>query len=257
MYVFVFIPVITAALNALALQAVTQPVSQMLNTILSSLPLIFAAMLILALTYVIGRVVSDLVATLLAGIGFNKILVWLGLGQEPAAGQRTPAQIAGMIILAAFMLFAAIEATQVLGFSILSQLVTQFTVFGGQLLTGLLIFAIGLYLANLTARAILASEMGQKGLFALVARMAILVLAGSMALRQVGLAADIINLAFSLILGAAAFAAALAFGLGGRETAAQILADWRKAAPVAGRVPAAASAPAGAPAPAAEEPHNP
>jgi len=229
-YVFVFIPVITAALNALALEAVTQPVSRMLDTILASLPLIFAALLILALAYVVGRVVSALVANLLAGVGFNKVLVWLGLGKEPAEGERTPSEIAGAALMAAFMLFALIEAAQVLGFGVVSGLVEQFTIFAGQLLAGLAIFAIGLYLANLAARFIQASQMNQKGLLALVARVAILVLAGSMALRQVGLAADIINLAFGLVLGAVAIAVALAFGLGGRDTAAQMLADWRQSA---------------------------
>jgi predicted flap endonuclease-1-like 5' DNA nuclease len=227
LYVLIFIPVITASLNALALTAVTQPVSRMLDTLLSALPLLFAATIILALAYVIGRVVSNLITNLLTGLGFNRLLVWLGLGQEPVAGERTPAQIAGAVIMAGFMLFAILEVTELLGFTLVSQLVAQFTVFASQLLTGLAIFGIGLYLSNLAAQAIEKSRAAQKGLLALATRVAILVLAGTMALRQVGLATDIINLAFGLILGSIAIAMALAFGLGGRETAAQILAEWR------------------------------
>jgi hypothetical protein len=49
-----------------------------------------------------------------------------------------------------------------------------------------------------------------------------------MALRQMGLADDIVNLAFGLLLGAIAVAAALAFGLGGREIAGQELGLWLK-----------------------------
>ena len=48
-----------------------------------------------------------------------------------------------------------------------------------------------------------------------------------MALRQTGLADDIVNLAFGLTLGAAAVAFALAFGLGGRDVAERTLEDWR------------------------------
>jgi hypothetical protein len=48
-----------------------------------------------------------------------------------------------------------------------------------------------------------------------------------MALRQTGLADDIVNLAFGITLGAAAVAFALAFGLGGRDIAARTLEEWR------------------------------
>jgi hypothetical protein len=92
-------------------------------------------------------------------------------------------------------------------------------VLAGQILLGLVIFAIGLVLAGVAARAIVASRLVQAGLLALVARIAILVLATAMALRQMGLANEIVNLAFGLLLGALAAAFALAFGLGGREPA--------------------------------------
>jgi hypothetical protein len=51
-----------------------------------------------------------------------------------------------------------------------------------------------------------------------------------MALRQIGVANEIINLAFGLLLGAIAVAAALAFGLGGREVAGRQLQQWVAAA---------------------------
>jgi hypothetical protein len=63
---------------------------------------------------------------------------------------------------------------------------------------------------------------------ALAGRIAILVLSGAMALRQMGLANEIVNLAFGLLLGAIAVAVALAFGLGGRDIAARQLERWQK-----------------------------
>jgi len=126
----------------------------------------------------------------------------------------------------AIMLFAAIEASRLLGFVLLADLVTQFTAFAGQVILGLIIFAIGLYLANLAAKTVQASGAAQASLLALAARVSILVLAGAMALRQMGLANEIINLAFGLLLGAIAVAVALAFGLGGRELAAREVEGW-------------------------------
>ena len=62
----------------------------------------------------------------------------------------------------------------------------------------------------------------------MTARIAIIGLAGAIALRQMGLANEIISLAFGLIIGAIALALALAFGVGGRETAAKELEEWVK-----------------------------
>lgn len=225
-YVLILIPVLIAALNALALEAITRPAANMLNTILGALPAIFAASLVVTIAYLVGRVVAGLVTNLLTGAGFNAILARLGLGKEPAEGERMPSEIVGYLVLVAIMLFATVEASRLLGFVLLADLVTQFTVFAGQVILGLIIFAIGLYLANLTSKTVLASGAAQARLLALAARVSILVLAGAMALRQMGLANEIINLTFSLLLGAIAVAVALAFGLGGREIAARELEGW-------------------------------
>lgn len=59
----------------------------------------------------------------------------------------------------------------------------------------------------------------QANFTATLARVAILVLTTAMALRQLGVANDIVNMAFGIMLGALGVAAALAFGLGSREIA--------------------------------------
>jgi hypothetical protein len=225
-YVLILIPVLIAALNALALEAITQPASNMLNLILTALPSIFAAGLLLGIAYVVGRLVASLVSNLLTGIGFNAILVRLGLTREAATGERTPSEIVGYLTLVAVMLLASIEAAQLLGFQILATLISDLTVFLGQIALGLIIFAIGLYLANLAAQVIRASAAAQAPLLALAARISILILAGAIALSQMGLASDIIRIAFGVLLAAIALAAALAFGLGGREVAGEQLKEW-------------------------------
>lgn len=225
-FILVLIPVLLAALQALSLEAITQPVSSMLLQILSALPALFGAALILAIAYIIGKVIADLVTNLLTSLGFNSILVRLGIGKEPAEGQRTPSDVVGYLVLVAIMLFAIIEAAQVLNFALLADIVTMFTIFAGHVVLGLIIFGIGIYLANLAYRSVIASGVSQARILARAAQIAILVFAGAMGLRQMGLANDIINLAFGLLLGAIAVAVALAFGLGGRETAGREIEKW-------------------------------
>src|SRR5262245_54670184 len=98
-YVLILIPVVLAALDALQLQAVTTPTSNMLNKILAAIPDILAASLILLVAYVIGRLVSTLTSNLLSGIGFNAILLRLGFTTGTTTpGQRTPAMLVGHLV---------------------------------------------------------------------------------------------------------------------------------------------------------------
>lgn len=117
-----------------------------------------------------------------------------------------------------------------LGFTILADLVSALLVASGGVLLGLVIFGIGLYLSQLARNVILDAGGSQAHLLAPIARWAIIVLAGALGLRQRGIAEDIVNLAFGLLLGAIAIAAALAFGLGSRDIAARELDKWLESA---------------------------
>jgi hypothetical protein len=226
LYVLVLIPVLIAALNALQLSALTEPASNMLNKILGMLPAIFAAIIVLITAYVIGRILSGLIHNLLSGVGFDNIMAKFGIGKELAKGERTPSEIVGFLVLVAIMIFAFMEAFGLLGFASLVDLISRFLVFTGHIVVGLIIFGIGLYLANLAANVIQASKAAQAGLLASAARVSVIVLATAVALRQMGLANEIINLAFALLIGAIAVAVAIAFGLGGREIASRKLGEW-------------------------------
>jgi len=225
-YVLIIIPVVIASLNALGLDAITEPASNMLGNMLEALPAVVAATLVLVIAYVVARLVGGLITSVLEGAGFNNVLARLGLGTAVAGGRWTAAEFVGYLVQVAILLFAAIEAADLLGFEGVALLLTDFTVFAGQIIMGLIVLAVGLFLANLAADVIRGSDMRHADLLAMVGRVAILLLAGAMALRQMGLANEIVNLAFGLLLGAVAVAAALAFGLGGREVAGRELEKW-------------------------------
>jgi Mechanosensitive ion channel, conserved TM helix len=225
-YILILIPVLIASFQVLALDAITQPAITMLNTLLNSVPYIFAAAVVLVIAYVLGRIIADLIAKLLTNLGFDNILSKLGISKEPSDGKKTPSEIIGYLGLVVIMLFAFIEASQILGFTLLADLITQFTIFVGQIILGLIIIAIGIYLANLSYDIIRQSQTSSANLLALLARIAILFLALAMGLSQMGMATSIINLAFGLLLGAMAIAAAVAFGLGGRDIAHREIEKW-------------------------------
>jgi len=227
--VLILIPVAIAALNALALEALTEPASRMLGLMIEAVPAILGAALVLLFSYIVGRVVAGVVTKLLAGVGFDSLPMRLGLAKErPSEGKRTPSRIAGYLVVVIVMFFATMEAARLMGFSAFAGIVADLTALGGHVLLGLAIMAVGLWAANLAAEAIKGTGKPQAGLLSIIARVAVLLLASAMALRQMGLANEIVALAFGLTLGAVAVAAAIAFGIGGRDVAKRKLEEWLK-----------------------------
>jgi hypothetical protein len=226
-YFIILVPVLISALSALQLEAVTKPASEMLGKVMNSLPNIIGAALVMLFAIVIGKVVSGIITNLLAGVGFNSVLVSLGLAKQPTHGRQSPSMIVGLVILALIVALGSVTAADMLGFESVGVLITEFITFAGHILMGVLIFGLGLLLSQIVVKGILASDARNARRLALAARIVILALASAMALRQTGVANDIVNLAFGLTLGAAAVAFALAFGLGGRDTAARTLEEWR------------------------------
>lgn len=243
-FILVIVPTLIAALDALAIRAISDPASNMLDMFLAAVPNILAAALILLLAWFVGRFVSGLVTKLLASLGFDRLPARLGLGHVfegdaavsaagPGPAEATPrdsgtslSAFAGKVALFFIMLFATVEAAHRLGFIGVRDLLATFIAFGADVLLGAAILVIGYWLADLAARAIQrANPDGRTGL-ARIARVAILGLVLAMGLRAMGIADDIVNLAFGLVLGAVAVASALAFGLGGREAAGKLTDRW-------------------------------
>ncbi len=225
-YVVVIIFAIIGALNALALEAITRPASNMLEMILQSLPAIFAAALVLAVALLVGRVVAALITRLLSAAGFDQFLTRLGIARHEAEEVRAPSEIAGYVVLVAIMLFASIEAAGLLGFAVLAELIAQLTVLLGRVVVSVVIFGIGLYLGGLAMEVVKTSGGPHAEFLAKLARISILILAGSIALQQLGVADEIIIIAFGVLLGAVALTGVIAFGLGGRDLAARELSEW-------------------------------
>lgn len=221
-YIFVLLPAIVSALKALEMESVSAPASEMLASILYALPNIIAAVIILAITYMVAKLVAGLIVKALEGIGFDSIPEKLGFKTSPG---KSPSEHAAGMAVFFMMLFATVESANRLEFNQVSELVSFFIQFGGQVLLGTTIIAIGLWLANIVHSSMVKAKSGA-GWMASLVRVVILGLVFSIGLRSMGVANDIINMAFGLTLGAAAIAVALSFGIGGREAAGRLMNSW-------------------------------
>ena len=159
-----------------------------------------------------------LCSTIVSQVGVDRADVIVELGPGTGAITRE-------IILR--MLFALMSACELLGFDRLAALVAAFLVFGGNIIVGIIVMMIGIYLANLAAD-VLKGKSGGSEFLAAVTRIAVLIFTGAIALSTLNLNGRIVEIAFALLLGAICVAIAIAFGLGGREFAAKKLEEWDK-----------------------------
>lgn len=226
-YLLVLFPVILTGLDRLSLDVITRPASDMLGRVFSALPLLLVAVALLLTAYVVGRVIANLTRDLLRQAGFDHVLTRIGLTSTATADDHTASNVVRVVVLALIMLFASIEAASLVGFDNAAGLLTRLLQFTGQFLLGVVFLGFGVFLANLSARAISASRVPQARLLALAARVGILLFTTAVGLRQMGIANEIIELAFGIVLGAVAVAFAVAFGLGGRDAAARQIERWQ------------------------------
>jgi hypothetical protein len=135
----------------------------------------------------------------------------------------TPSKMVGSGVFIAIVIFGLMEAFRQLNFAYGSRIMAEVLTLFGQVVFGAIIIAAAVAIAQLIAKTIKAGGGAGAEFTASLTRIAIIVLGTAIGLRFMGLADDIINLAFGLILGAIAVAFALAFGLGGREPAGKVV----------------------------------
>jgi len=222
-YILILVPVLIAGLQALQIEAISAPATRMLTTFFDAIPVIIGAVLILAISYFIAKLLANLVTTLLTSLGFNKVLSYIGLGGDVVNAKLSPSELVGYLTLVAIMLFATVEAANLLGFGMVGLLVVQFIEFFFKVILALIVMGLGMFAANLTYKIVVSTAGSNAHVLGQLSRVVIIVFAGAIALFTLGIAEDIVNLAFGLVLLALAVAFGLAFGLGGREVAGREL----------------------------------
>jgi hypothetical protein len=228
-YALIIIPVAIAALQALGISSISGPATAMLNEILTAIPRVLAAALWVGIAFVAARFLKTIIEAILPPTGFDDAI--RSTGVLPASA--FPSRIVANVAMTAIILAASIEAARQLGGDEIAIFLAQITALGGKVIFGTLIIVVGIFLARIVSN-LVGSGTGEGGFAQTIVRYAIIALFTAIGLTFMGLADQIVILAFGLILGSAAVATALAFGLGGREAAARIAERWAdRAAPPA------------------------
>ena len=220
-YALIIIPFAIAALQVLGIEAISGPATAMLNEILAAIPRVLAAGLWIGIAFIAARFLKTIIEAILPPTGFDDAI--RSTGVLPA--RSTPSRIVANIAMIAIILAAAIEAAKQLGGDTIAVFLIQVTELGSKVIFGTLIIVAGVFLARIVAN-LVGSGTGEGGFAQTIVRYAIIALFTAIGLTFMGLADQIVMLAFGLILGSAAVATALAFGLGGRDAAARVAHHW-------------------------------
>ena len=255
-FVALLLPTLLAALQPLGLEALTQPLSRLFETFINLVPRLIGALLVVGLAVLLGRALASVATAMLAAAGLDRLPERMGAAPLRLAG-RSPSELAGAAVMLTLVLVAVAQATEILGLPVLTEIVATAGAALARLAAAAVILVAGVLLASLAARTLEGGELPNAGVIGVAARAAILFFTGALALRQAGLPAEIVAIAFGAVVGAVAIAVAVAFGIGGREVAARWVGRMAEsferagtALPATERGAAAVAAPAPAPTPA-------
>ncbi|MEX1365352.1 MAG: mechanosensitive ion channel [Nannocystaceae bacterium] len=226
--VFVVLQATIAALNELGLETLAGPLTSMVAKFWNILPALAISVVIVAAGVFVGGLLRRLVGSALRNLGFDRLMERMGFGKVSDREDRL-GEFSEMVAFAVQLGVVLLAVAQALDNLALDTWSVYLNTFLGYLLKNVAValavvlvgFIIGSYVRDLIHSRQGDSETGKW--IAEFARYAVLVFSFTMAVRQLDVAEDFVLLTFGLLFGALCLAMALAFGLGSREVAGDIV----------------------------------
>jgi flagellar biosynthesis protein FliQ len=213
-------------------EVLLEPVRVFLRQMGDFLPRLAIALVVLIIGYFIAKAVKYAIVRGLRAVNFNVVTERAGIdGFLRAGGIRAD----GTEILAALFYWVVILIALVIGFNSLglgyiTDLLSRVLLFVPKVMVALLILAFGAYFAGFVGQAVQAYtrkvQLQDAELLGRICQYAILVFVVLIALDQVNIGGEIVRQTFLIVLAGVVLALALAFGLGGKEWAADLLERW-------------------------------
>jgi len=212
--------VVTGAWNAFA------------TKITAFLPELIGAIIIFIVGWIVARLVKLGVVKLLALVRFDKATEKGGVNEFLKKGDitKSPSEIIGALVYWFIMILVIIASLDALGLPIVSDILNSIFLYIPNVVAAIIVLILGFLVGNLLAAIVrtAASNAGFKAADGMgkLALYAIVFFSVAIALNQLDIGEEIVAAAFIIAFGAFALALALAFGLGGRDAAAEYLKRW-------------------------------
>ncbi len=220
LYVIVLIPFIIAALEVLSIRTISEPAIAMLNRITAIIPQLIAAGVLILLGIFIAKLIGDLVESLIDGFGLSKQVA--DAMDEPRVNGFDLGRAIGVIVKSLIILFFTVQAFELIGLSLFKTIGTAIIAYLPFILSATVIL-FGGYVLGSMAKKFMVNTLPEAEFAGAVVKFTIISLAVLIALSNLGIGTLFIQVLFVAIVTAGAIAFAIAFGIGGRGFAANML----------------------------------
>ena len=223
--VFVIVQATIAALNEVGLATLAGPLTDMMAQFWNLLPPLAVSVVIVVVAVFVGQLLRRVAAAALRNLGLDRFMERLGFKKLSERPDRLGeySELIAFAVQIAVVLLGVAQALDNLSLDTWSAYVNAFLAYVVKnVFVATLVVAVGFAIGNYVRDLIRARDEAADWM-ADFARYAVLVFAFTMAVRQLDVAEDFVLLTFGLLFGALCLGAALAFGLGGREVAGDIV----------------------------------
>lgn len=192
------------------------------------LPGLLAAVVIMLAGYILARQLRRWSDRTLTRLEFRQLAEAGGFTEAAERVRIDPVQAVGSLVFWLTMLVAVLLASSALGLENVREMFGRMLSFIPTLISGTVIIILGMIIGEFLRALIVASAGAVEGVVtvAKLSKGAMVGIAFFMALQEVGVSEEIVTAAFTLVLGAVALAAGLAFGLGNRDLAGALTRRW-------------------------------
>jgi hypothetical protein len=208
---------------------IAQSLQRALDALIGFIPNLIGYLVILLIGYLVARVVKAVIATLLQKVGLDRALSGSPAGAyvERASPGARPSRLIAAIAFWFIFIYAIAAAVGALKIPALTNFMANVQNYLPNVVAAVVILVLGIALAGV-AGAFALRLMGDTSagrMARAIAPSLILAIAVFMVLTQLRIAPTIVIATYVALIGMLAVSGALAFGLGGREVAADLLRD--------------------------------
>lgn len=201
--------------------------------IINFLPSLLGALLVLIIGLLIASLLRMIFEKIIRSLRLDSFLQKLHVGTflERGGIKLDSGKFVGAIVYWFFVIVVVLAASDILGLWGLSSFLSQVLLFFPDIIIAVLIMVAALILANFLRSLVRASAMGAglraPGFLASLTWWSVVIFGSMAALLQLGVAQSLIQIIVTGIIAMLALAGGIAFGLGGKDFAAEMLARFR------------------------------
>ena len=226
-FAILMIVFVIAALQALQLHSISDPASEMLRTVFTYLPLLFAALIVIVIGIFIANIVSGLLENVIAGTGFDDRIGEIMPKNKEGKPAIAFSKLLGIIVRVIIIIFFVVAGLRIMNIEVLTKIGTTIIAYMPNILAAIIVFIVAWFVADKVSKLILKANPEGETL-AKAVKWIIYIIAAFMILSQLHIASNIVHILFIALVIGLAGAFAIAFGVGGRFWAAKKLEDLDK-----------------------------